>query len=135
MYFFSSLRLHTRCALVTGVQRCTLPICLVGFRALAAVVAVLDVLLGVVPCTAAGGHRNRHEQPAHDHAEQQSSERGKAIEIGKHTSELQSLMRISYAVFCLKKKIRATGKANERNQSTHVHHECSDQLINNTKKI
>src|SRR3546814_6491676 len=26
------------------------------------------------------------------------------IEIGRHTSELQSLMRISYAVFCLKKK-------------------------------
>src|SRR3546814_8740348 len=26
------------------------------------------------------------------------------MEIGKHTSELQSLMRISYAVFCLKKK-------------------------------
>src|SRR3546814_4296774 len=25
-------------------------------------------------------------------------------EIGKHTSELQSLMRISYAVFCLQKK-------------------------------
>src|SRR3546814_5971599 len=25
-------------------------------------------------------------------------------EIGKHTSELQSLMRISYAAFCLKKK-------------------------------
>src|SRR3546814_1789944 len=25
-------------------------------------------------------------------------------EIGEHTSELQSLMRISYAVFCLKKK-------------------------------
>src|SRR3546814_992115 len=27
-----------------------------------------------------------------------------AGEIGRHTSELQSLMRISYAVFCLKKK-------------------------------
>src|SRR3546814_10732140 len=27
-------------------------------------------------------------------------------EIGRHTSELQSLMRISYAVFCLKKKKR-----------------------------
>src|SRR3546814_9162316 len=27
-----------------------------------------------------------------------------ALEIGRHTSELQSLMRISYAVFCLKKK-------------------------------
>src|SRR3546814_14863567 len=25
-------------------------------------------------------------------------------QIGRHTSELQSLMRISYAVFCLKKK-------------------------------
>src|SRR3546814_7197828 len=30
----------------------------------------------------------------------------------EHTSELQSLMRISYAVFCLKKK-----KTNEQNQS------------------
>src|SRR3546814_2649369 len=29
---------------------------------------------------------------------------GRAIEIGRATSELQSLMRISYAVFCLKKK-------------------------------
>src|SRR3546814_3048388 len=28
----------------------------------------------------------------------------------EHTSELQSLMRISYAVFCLKKKIRLTRK-------------------------
>src|SRR3546814_2151323 len=46
---------------------------LVGFRALAAVIAVLDILLGIV----------RSEE---------------------HTSELQSLMRISYAVFCLKKK-------------------------------
>src|SRR3546814_8281091 len=30
--------------------------------------------------------------------------RGGKAEIGRHTSELQSLMRISYAVFCLKKK-------------------------------
>src|SRR3546814_9283602 len=29
-------------------------------------------------------------------------------QIGRATSELQSLMRISYAVFCLKKKIRIT---------------------------
>src|SRR3546814_2983933 len=28
----------------------------------------------------------------------------------EHTSELQSLMRISYAVFCLKKKITSTPK-------------------------
>src|SRR3546814_3748405 len=31
---------------------------------------------------------------------------GKPIRSEEHTSELQSLMRISYAVFCLKKKIR-----------------------------
>src|SRR3546814_4733025 len=33
----------------------------------------------------------------------------------EHTSELQSLMRISYAVFCLKKKKKYT------NKYTHVH--------------
>src|SRR3546814_10476160 len=33
----------------------------------------------------------------------------------EHTSELQSLMRISYAVFCLKKKI----KNKDDNRSTH----------------
>src|SRR3546814_4268326 len=34
-----------------------------------------------------------------------SNARGRyELEIGEHTSELQSLMRISYAVFCLKKK-------------------------------
>src|SRR3546814_4539947 len=39
----------------------------------------------------------------------------------EHTSELQSLMRISYAVFCLKKKI------------THTH-DKSRQLLNKYKK-
>src|SRR3546814_4812029 len=29
-FFFSSRRRHTRCALVTGVQTCALPICLSG---------------------------------------------------------------------------------------------------------
>src|SRR3546814_9380472 len=31
----------------------------------------------------------------------------------EHTSELQSLMRISYAVFCLKKKTKTTNKTNK----------------------
>src|SRR3546814_1912639 len=43
---------------------------------------------------------------------EQSNDHGAALRVGKpgfcrseeHTSELQSLMRISYAVFCLKKK-------------------------------
>src|SRR3546814_3052600 len=30
-FFFSSRRRHTRCALVTGVQTCALPICFFGF--------------------------------------------------------------------------------------------------------
>src|SRR3546814_7085862 len=33
-----------------------------------------------------------------------------ALRSEEHTSELQSLMRISYAVFCLKKKKQLTGK-------------------------
>src|SRR3546814_1039307 len=35
----------------------------------------------------------------------------------EHTSELQSLMRISYAVFCLKKK-------KHRNKDKSTHHNC-----------
>src|SRR3546814_1591879 len=34
----------------------------------------------------------------------------------EHTSELQSLMRISYAVFCLKKKNKSTTKIINRQQ-------------------
>src|SRR3546814_6466865 len=36
------------------------------------------------------------------------AKRGEAIKSEEHTSELQSLMRISYAVFCLKKKNNKT---------------------------
>src|SRR3546814_10910877 len=35
----------------------------------------------------------------------------------EHTSELQSLMRISYAVFCLKKKNKYTNQNNIQNQN------------------
>src|SRR3546814_2753404 len=42
--------------------------------------------------------RRRHQDPSL----QRCTTPGAADEIGKHTSELQSLMRISYAVFCLK---------------------------------
>src|SRR3546814_1430976 len=39
---------------------------------------------------------------------------------GEHTSELQSLMRISYAVFCLKKKIKQ-----EKNRLSSIIHTLS----------
>src|SRR3546814_7698266 len=45
----------------------------------------------------------------------------KPLEVARseeHTSELQSLMRISYAVFCLKKKKQKL-KLHHRNKTTH----------------
>src|SRR3546814_7679186 len=115
-FFFSSIRRHTMCALVTGVQTCALPI----------------------------SRLPPHEQPADQRADGKGDQGGEqcgdghARNIGRtarawlvifrarakragprdtpprpahrrsrseeHTSELQSLMRISYAVFCLKKK-------------------------------
>src|SRR3546814_6858550 len=41
----------------------------------------------------------------------------------EHTSELQSLMRISYAVFCLKKKQQQTKNIKHRQHSIHTHHD------------
>src|SRR3546814_10469091 len=41
-----------------------------------------------------------------------------AIRSEEHTSELQSLMRISYAVFCLKKKPNINHKKNTNHPST-----------------
>src|SRR3546814_6359391 len=67
-FFFSSRRRHTRCALLTGVQTCALPICRIKsphanfpfFRELAAAPALLDVigpLLGRSTGTTAPGIR------------------------------------------------------------------------------
>src|SRR3546814_7394067 len=39
----------------------------------------------------------------------------------EHTSELQSLMRLSYAVFCLKKKNKSRKKANT-DKTINIHH-------------
>src|SRR3546814_8796234 len=76
-FFFSSRRRHTRCALVTGVQTCALPI-----------------------CSDEGQRARLVDQVAGDRAVRAGAEPRRSEE---HTSELQSLMRISYAVFCLKK--------------------------------
>src|SRR3546814_3967087 len=55
------------------------------------------------------------------------SERLTMIRSEEHTSELQSLMRISYAVFCLKKKKYT--QPNDTNTTKihnkiHLHHTC-----------
>src|SRR3546814_6030021 len=49
--------------------------------------------------------------------------RFKAIRSEEHTSELQSLMRISYAVFCLKKK-----KTKIKNTHKHLTHHYTNNL-------
>src|SRR3546814_10634523 len=48
-----------------------------------------------------GGHQMRIKRHP---AREQHDQRERAPRSEEHTSELQSLMRISYAVFCLKKK-------------------------------
>src|SRR3546814_7417618 len=45
----------------------------------------------------------------------------------EHTSELQSLMRISYAVFCLKKKNRLKTYSTEKNIQ-HTHNTTNNKL-------
>src|SRR3546814_7733565 len=64
----------------------------------------VDRLSGSGPRSPAAGQRHGH--PA-------LRRRGRSEE---HTSELQSLMRISYAVFCLKKK-----KKNKHKPQTNTH--------------
>src|SRR3546814_1272540 len=55
-----------------------------------------------------GRSNDRRDQRREDKAEQ-TDRRSE-----EHTSELQSLMRISYAVFCLKKKKTQNNKKNNR---------------------
>src|SRR3546814_5207263 len=57
----------------------------------------------------------------------------------EHTSELQSLMRISYAVFCLKKKTTKTKKTNTINhitlQQQHTPFELTNSKPNGKKQV
>src|SRR3546814_2763538 len=68
---------------------------------------------------AAGVHSRtvRPSIPPHGHPARRRSE--------EHTSELQSLMRISYAVFCLKKK---TTKTKTQHDTTQTHNHTNIQL-------
>src|SRR3546814_1343662 len=45
----------------------------------------------------------------------------------EHTSELQSLMRISYAVFCLKKKKAATSRPPTTHTNTNLTHQYANR--------
>src|SRR3546814_8968268 len=49
---------------------------------------------------------------------QRHRQRNRAVRSEEHTSELQSLMRISYAVFCLKKKTNNNERTLEHNNNS-----------------
>src|SRR3546814_6363876 len=51
----------------------------------------------------------------------------------EHTSELQSLMRISYAVFCLKKKKRIKNKNTIQSKKTHTYRDNENNKYVDTK--
>src|SRR3546814_6818000 len=109
---------HTRCALGTGVQTCALPI-----SAAEPAIRKSPHRIGGPACGASPAS-GRVSRPASD-LKSAHSENGREMDTmamtlkpgarfksavcdrsEEHTSELQSLMRISYAVFCLKKKKR-----------------------------
>src|SRR3546814_9291966 len=62
------------------------------------------------------------EVQRHDALELRSDNLGRSEE---HTSELQSLMRTSYAVFCLKKKKRKTQPLLIQSHTNKIHHHTS----------
>src|SRR3546814_4466619 len=106
-FFFSSRRLHTRCAFVTGVQTCALPISQkIGYAYARQAHAILvgtpisarqrHALDPAQPCVVVH-RRRRHGRHAAERGRLRAAPRSE-----EHTSELQSLMRISYDVFCLK---------------------------------
>src|SRR3546814_1725376 len=72
---------------------------------------------------AAGAARRRRARRARRYGRAPLTERRSE----EHTSELQSLMRISYAVFCLKKK-----KATQTTPTRLKHDKQSNQLKTNT---
>src|SRR3546814_2076336 len=133
VFFFSSRRRHTRCALVTGVQTCALPISK----------ARVDRYNGHAEPGQGKGQQHLILRGAHQHRNAAAAlqretirqplchPRRRVADVGpaalasraakapaspveqrrftkkrseEHTSELQSLMSISYAVFCLTKK-------------------------------
>src|SRR3546814_7411551 len=96
-FFFSSRRRHTSCALVTGVQTCALPIFCSAVRCAGrSMITALLCLCGTGDARQSTRGTIVNPLPQKDRLLTHRSE--------EHTSELQSLMRISYAVFCLQKK-------------------------------
>src|SRR3546814_6948139 len=128
-FLFSSRRRHTRCALVTGVQTCALPICeepsrrpsvttgrqpedsdSLGSNASMQGPAVQSPgwetkAAAGVRCTAACRLRRAAVGAGHRRPRGRGGRRAVLDHRSEeHTDEIKLLMRTSYAVVCLKKK-------------------------------
>src|SRR3546814_2650533 len=123
LFFFSSRRRHTRCALVTGVQTCALPIstnpaATPANKVINALKCGNSVILAPSPkgagvsqilvefihvqlrkCGLSPDLVQTLPTPITKAATAELMRRAD-LRSEEHTSELQSLMRISYAVFC-----------------------------------
>src|SRR3546814_1075925 len=104
-FFFSSRRRHTRCALVTGVQTCALPI-YTGADLRIQLYRLVHDNFGLMTQQAAANDAGALTDIAIADARLRRIPRwrDRRCRSEEHTSEIQSLMRSSYAVFCLKKK-------------------------------
>src|SRR3546814_7864829 len=133
LFFFSSRRRHTRCALVTGVQTCALPICLsfplfsctvyanreakdlnIGdvFKLTWPLWKIENMVMRISALAFGDGKSSQVRitcvQDVFSTPTIQINKSSGGARSEEHTSELQSLMRISYAVFCLTKKNKHT---------------------------
>src|SRR3546814_2879258 len=113
-FFFSSRRRHTRCALVTGVQTCALPILARPVRKAMAVKAARPVRKAIMAVKvvrpAKRARRAAMVARVEKAAKVEKAERAATVARAarkarwarseEHTSELQSLLRVSYAVYC-----------------------------------
>src|SRR3546814_7601540 len=144
-FFLSSGRRNTRCALVTGVQTCALPIYpSTSARRSSAPnsrgreISTSRASWASLRFSAASTPFHRRERSSRGRLREGAESYAKLAQIAgarsylllpstvaperrrlrseEHTSELQSLMRISYAVFCLKKKKQKQAKRD----TTHI---------------
>src|SRR3546814_6295588 len=111
VFCFSDRRRHTRCALGTGVQTCALPISIMLLLGLFTRFTAFSLFVVTVVATVAVHWPNAWDSLGQLWQGYQISPKGDVgnyklplLRSEEHTSELQSLMRISYAVFCLQKK-------------------------------
>src|SRR3546814_1318811 len=139
-FFFSSRRRHTRCALVTGVQTCALPIfcrssqhsafaagCRIRKRGWKVAMALTVPLSWLRTCNfwrACGVSAVPRIRMVL--SPRSKTAFGSAKRSEEHTSELQSLMRISYAVFCLKKK--KNNKTKQQHKQTKTKNRITNSL-------